>query len=160
MSFFVGYKRPFLSEDLQPCYACVIVQCFVFPCCCLDNFSLVQRVEPRLGCFRIFFSGFRCCFSWVDDWSPSTALGSTPQTPSETSPIFFIGCTVAEFQNLFLFNPSFWVSVILPLLLFFILHFSVWNLVAGYFFVCVCYVLGVALFWLSSFFCWDRFRFW
>ena len=55
----------------------------------LGNFSFAQRVKPRLGCVRIFFSGFRRCFSWVDDWSPCTALGRAPQTPLETSPTFF-----------------------------------------------------------------------
>ena len=71
MSFFVGYKRPFLSEDLQPCHACVIVHCFVFPCCCLDNFSFAQRVEPRLGCFRFFSRVFGVVFhGWTTDHRP------------------------------------------------------------------------------------------
>ena len=64
----------------------------------------------------------------------------------------FLSGTVAEFQIYSLFNPSFLVSAIILLLLFLILHFSIWNLVAGYLFVCVCDVLDVALFRLSSFF--------
>ena len=119
----------------------------------LGYFSFAQRVEPRLGCVRIFFSGFRRCFPWVDDWSPSTALGRAPQTPLDTLPIFFFYQVRLRSSKIYsLFNPSFWVSAIVPLLLFLILHFSIWNLVAGYLFVCVCDVLGVALFRLSSFF--------
>ena len=84
-----------------------IVHCCVFPRCCLANFSFAQRVEPRLGYFKIFFLGFLALFSMGARLITVYSSGSrTPDSIGDLVDIFLSGA-VAKFLNYFLFNPSF-----------------------------------------------------
>ena len=82
----------------------IIVHCFVFPCCCLDYFSFAQRVKPRLGCLEFFSRVFGVVFhGWTTDHRPQLWVAH-PRLHRRPRRFFFIGCTVAEFQNCSLFN--------------------------------------------------------
>ena len=104
---FVGYKRLFLSEDLQPCHAWVIVLCFSSRL--LGYFSFAQRVKPRLGCVRIFFLGFSALFFMGGRLMTVHSSGScTPDSIGDLADFFFFiacDCRVPKFI-LYLILPS------------------------------------------------------
>ena len=71
MSFFVGYKRPFLSEDLQPCHACVIVHCFVFLVAAWIISVLLRESNHGLDVLEFFSRVFGVVFyGWTTDHRP------------------------------------------------------------------------------------------
>ena len=118
---------------------------------------LLRKLNPRLGCFGFFSRVFGVVFHGCTTDHRAQPLGNPPQTPLKTSSTLVIG-TVAEFQNYLLFNPSFWVSAIIMLLLFLILSFlfeSSWLDI----FACVCGMHGIALVLVSAVFAENGFAF-
>ena len=162
MSFLLGTSARFFGGfTALSCVSNCSLLCFSSRL--LGYFSFAQKVNPRLGCVRIFFSGFRRCFLWVDDWSPSIALGRAPQTPLEISPIFIgCGCRVPKIILYLILLSEFQLSYRCYCSLYSTFLFE--TLWLDFFCVCVCVCLWRA--WCSLvlaqqfFFCWERFRFW